>query len=271
MKLIMVPPYKGMNWTPTRGQYMLRELVDNMKRKGQLEGVEIDIDDGYPFPAEIDPLLRDEEFIVHISVGVAKRVRYYSDMGKHDAIIQTGDLDPGFLAGRTLSKVPFASAAHAAIHMASLVGDRFTFFAMNNVSAMIVRRMVRHYGFDHKLVSVRFPSYSSTYAASFTREHPKEERIKFPEVKKIVNDLTVQCQAAIEKDRADSLILGCPAIEVFEDEVRESLNAAGYGEIPIIVSLYAAVEMAMAMVNMKLIQARRAYPTSGLKAKPEFR
>ena len=81
MKLILIPPYKGMNWTPEKGQFMVRELVDNMKKQGQLEGVDVDIDDGYPFPEELDSLLRDDEFLAHISMGCVKRVRHYSDMG----------------------------------------------------------------------------------------------------------------------------------------------------------------------------------------------
>ena len=77
MKLILIPPYKGMNWTPTQGQYMLVELVANMEKRGQLEGIEIDIDEGWPYPTEIDPVNRDEQFLTHISVGVVKKVREY--------------------------------------------------------------------------------------------------------------------------------------------------------------------------------------------------
>ena len=42
-------------------------------------------------------------------------------------------------------------------------------------------------------------------------------------------------------------------------------------EIPLICEFSAAVEMAKAMVNMKLIQAPRAYPNDFFKAKPECR
>ena len=271
MKLILVPPYKGMNWTPTQGQYMLRELVANMEKKGQLEGVEIDIDDGYSFPTEIDAMLRDDEFMAHISVGVVKRVRHYSEVGKYDAIVQTGDLEPGFFGSRVVSRIPFTSVAHSSFHVASLIGERFTFFAVTDPCAMIVRRFAGNCGFDHKLVSVRYPSLSSTYLASFVKNYKKEERSKVPEVKEIVATLTAQCIAAINEDRVDSIIFGCPAVQVYADEVRQELDKKDYSEIPIINGLYAAVEMAKAMVNMKLTQTPRAYPTDALKAKPGFR
>ena len=50
MKLINIPPYRGVgiNYSPTEGHFMIRQLIDNMREKGQLEGVEIDIDEGCP-------------------------------------------------------------------------------------------------------------------------------------------------------------------------------------------------------------------------------
>ena len=53
--------------------------------------------------------------------------------------------------------------------------------------------------------------------------------------------------------------------------MRGELHGAGYSEIPLICALPAAVEMAKAMVNMKLVQAPRAYPSHALQAKPTFR
>ena len=288
MRIVIVPPYKGSNWAPEKGQYMIRELVDNMRERGQLEGVEIDIDDGTPLPEELDYQRKTQKvsFLDYISVGVAQRVRYFSDLGQYDAIVQTGDLDPGFVSSRTISKIPFVSAGHAGIHIASLIGNRFTFFAMKDTSCNTARRFIRDYGFDHKVISVRgayTPSSSPTAYGKFThmdssawrflvRDYPnKEERFKLPEAVGIVKGLTDQCIAAIEKDRVDSIILGCPVISVFEEPLRQSLDEAGYSEIPIIVSQYAAVELAKTLVSMKLSQAQRAYPTYELKTAPEFR
>ena len=98
----------------------------------------------------------------------------------------------------------------------------------------------------------------------------KEERDKVPEVRKIIDDIKTQCIAAIEKDRVDSILLGCEPFLAFEDELRQGLDEAGYNEIPIIFEAAAAVEMAKAMANMKLLQTARAYPSHALKAKPEY-
>jgi len=83
MRIVLIPPYKGMQYIPGVGQYMLHELVDGLRLKGQLKGVEVDIDDGFTYPADIDPVARDEEFGAHISTGIVRKVKEYSDSGKY--------------------------------------------------------------------------------------------------------------------------------------------------------------------------------------------
>ncbi len=269
MKIIDIPPYRSVNYTPTKGHYLVVEIIENMRRRGQLEGVEIDIDDGYP----VDPAVvsSDEEVLAHITVGFLKRVREISAMGKYDAIVTSGSIEPGFFAGRMISKIPIAYCLHSAVHMASLIGDKFTIIEQADPMGPIIRHYVQLYGLGHKLASIRTISRSSTHTMGLILKYKKEERIKVPEVKKLIDDVVAQCIAAIEKERVDSLILGCPPLQCFEDEIRQALDKAGYGEIQLISELPAAVEMAKAMVNMKLVQSPRAYPSDALKTKPEFR
>jgi Asp/Glu/hydantoin racemase len=275
MKIVIIPAYQGAGHNPAEGHYVTNELLANMRKKGQLDGVDVDLDDGYPFPPEVagrfnpPPRERNEEFLAYINLGIVKRVRAYLEMGKHDAIVQEGDLDPGFFGARFVSKVPFTSVTHAAIHVASLIGERCSIIAMDDWPAKIIRRIVQNYGFDQKVASVRRWPLSS--AQLIVRKYKKEERIKVPEIKRAIEDLARQCIAAIEKEKVDSLIFGCAGVQVFADEAREELDKAGYSEIPIITGLSAAVEMAKAMVNMKLTQAPRAYLSPKIKAEPEFR
>lgn len=66
-------------------------------------------------------------------------------------------------------------------------------------------------------------------------------------------------------------IIGSPHQQWFLDEVRHGLDAKGYQEIILMGAFAAAAEMARAIVNMKLMQSARAYPSDLLKAKPAFR
>jgi Asp/Glu/hydantoin racemase len=270
MKLIVIPPYKNVkNYSPEEGQFMAHELLANMKKKGQLEGVDVDVDDA--FPTEHPGTNRDEEFLAYISVGVIKKVREYSEMGEYDGIVLYGSIEPGFFGARLVSRIPVATAVHSAVHVASLIGDRFTIIEATDPQTQIVRHFVQVHGLGHKLASVRHVSYSSTATMGFVRKYKKEERSKVPEVKKFIENIVAQCKDTIERDRVDSIIIGCIPLQCFEDEIRQGLDKAGYDEIQIIHEFSAALEMTKAMVNMRLIQAPRAYPGDSLKAKPEFR
>ena len=270
MKLIAIPPYRLIKYTnPAEWGAVYLEIIADMREKGQLEGVEIDLDKGHA--TEHSAETRDEEILAGITVGFLKRVRICSEMGTYDAIVSPGGMEPGFLAARQVSKLPFAGAVHASFHVASLLGDRFSVIGTVDPVMLMVRRHAQIYGLDQKLASLRGVSYSSSFLREIIIKYKKEERVQVPEAKKFVDDTVAQCIVAIEKDRADCLIIGNPGMQCFEDDIRQRLAETGYAEIQLIGQFQSAVEMARAMVNMKLVQAPRAYPSDYLKAKPEFR
>ena len=41
-----IPPSKGLFYSPEVGRYREFELIENIRKKGQLEGVEMDVDEG---------------------------------------------------------------------------------------------------------------------------------------------------------------------------------------------------------------------------------
>ena len=269
MKIISIPPYRRTKDIPKERRLIELELIEKMREKGQLEGVEMDIDDGYYIEDMTES--RDEEFLAKITLLAIKKVREYCEMGKYDAIIQVGTMGMGFFASRMISKIPVVTAVHAGFYVASFIGDRFTLIEATDPQALIARHWAQLYGVNNKLASVRCISTSSTYMSMLIHKHKKEERITAPETKKLINNIVSQCIKAIEEDGADTLVLGCTPLQCFEDEVRQGLDESGYDEVPLICELPAAVEMAKAMVNMKLSQAPRAYPSDSLKVKPVFR
>ncbi len=270
MKLIDIGPYAGAKASgkDENGRPIVLELVDNMRKKGQLEGVEIDTDCGTTRPGKTG---RDDEVLTHISVGVLEKIRQYSEMNQYDAIVCRGSLEPAFYAGREISKIPVAFALHSAVHAASLIGDRFSILEVTDPMAYIARRNVEAYGLGRKLVSVRALGISSIDAGTLIYAHKKADRAKDPGIRGMLDKAMAQCRLAIEKDGADTIIIGCTPLQYLEDEFRQCLDNAGFREIPLICEFSAAVEMAKVMVNMKLKQAARAYPCDELMSKPEYR
>ena len=267
MKLVLIPPYQNpaVSWG-----WVLREVVDDFVKKGRLEGVEVDVDEG--FFHESASSSRDEEFFANVTLGVLKRVRECYETGKYDGIVLTGALDPGFVAARAMCDIPVTTGIHAGVHVASLIGDRCSILMATAPGGLMVRHVVERYGFGHKVKSVRYAGHSTTEMYGFLCKYKdnKEERTKDPGIKKIIDDIMAQGIEAIEQDRIDTFILGCEPFLTCEDEVRRRFDEAGYGEIQVVSSVAAAVELAKAMVNMKLVKAPRAYPSPALKAKPEY-
>src|SRR3989304_283274 len=198
MRLINIGPYgnaKSANKTTT-GRPIIEELIDNMRKKGQLKGVEIDTDTGTTIPAKDG---RDDDVLAQISVGVLEKIREYSAMNKYDAIVCRGSLEPGFHAGRQISKIPVAFALHSAVHVASLIGDRFSLLDVTDPLAHIARRHVEEYGFGHKLVSVRRVDCSSLAMGSLVSSRKKADRANDPQVKELLNVAMVQCVSSVGK------------------------------------------------------------------------
>ncbi len=267
MRLVAIPPYRNpaVEWG-----WVLRQLVEDYRKFGGLEGIEVDVDEGYLVESASER--RDEEVLALISVGIIKKVREYSEMGRYDGIVLTGAIDPGFVPARLVSTIPVTGAIHSALHVASLIGERVSEIHTVPSSSLIVRHLAERYGLTHKLASVRIPGHTSTEAFGFLKKYRDNwpERLNDPGLMKIMDDLTTDCIAAIQENRADALILACEHLQACADGVRQRLDRAGYGEIPIIRALPAGLEMAKAMVNMKLPQTARAYPGHNLKAAPKY-
>ena len=177
MRLIDIPPYRGMNYSPEEGHFLVKEIVDNMKKRGQLDGIELDIDEGYP--TEYRGENRSEIILASITAGFLERVREVNEMGKYDAIVTSGSIEPGFHAGREISNIPIAFSVHSGVYMAAILGDRFSIIELTDEMGQIIRRYVDGYGLGHKLMGIRTIGRSSTQMASMIITHKKEVRVLF--------------------------------------------------------------------------------------------
>lgn len=269
MKLLTIPPYKGFNYTPEEGRFIEQAILNNMRRKGQLEGVQVDLDNGYDVGHREDN--RDEAFLAEISLGMIKQVKLYCDTGKYDGIICLGSMGMGFMAAREISKIPITTAVHSGYYIAAILGERFTLIEATDPQALIARHWAQVYGINDKLASVRYASASPTYMTKLIHKYRNDQAEKVPEMMALVEQITEQCIAAIDEDRADSLILGCTPLQYFEDQIRAKLDEKGYGEIRLVSQYPAAIELCKLMVSMKLTQSPRAYPSPSLLAKPKYR
>lgn len=270
MKIISIPPYKLTRYKAEDGRFVEVELLNKMRAKGQLEGVQIDLDEGYLVPEESNKN-RDEEFLARINLGTMLKVKEYVAKGGYDAIITHGTMGMGWFASRMLARIPVVTAVWAGMHVATLLGERFSLIEATDAQALVARHNALLYGLSDKMASVRYITHTSTDISIIIHKTSREQRLKNPDFKEVVDDMVKQCVKCIEIDRADTLVFGCTPLQLFDVEVREGLDKQGYDEIPIVCEYSAAVELAKLMYNMKLVQSPRANPPHSLKAKPEFR
>ncbi len=271
IRIIDIPPYQraGVNYDPAEGHFMMKALIADLRANGQLQGVEITVDEGEP--TEHGEESRDDVVFATIAVGIVKRIKAACESGKYDAIVTQAGIEPGFLAAKTISTLPIAYPVHSALHFASAIGEKCCVLTTTDAQSQTVRRNAQLYGLGHKVTSVRYVLRSSTYTMALVRKYPKAQRLNAPEVKEFVDSVVNQFVRAIEDEGVDTVIIGSPHQQCFLDEVRVGLNEKGYGEIQLLGAFACAVDMARAMVNLKTSQAPRAYPNDKLKAKAAFR
>jgi len=72
----------------------------------------------------------------------------------YDAVVPLGFLDLGVEGGRSAVDIPVIGPMEAALHLASMLGDRIGLIAYHEVQFPNLEPMVRRYGMQHKVVGI---------------------------------------------------------------------------------------------------------------------
>ena len=165
----------------------------------------------------------------------------------YDAVA-TGCLDePGVPAAKEAVTIPVVGEAEAAMHIASMVGRRFSFLLPGEESgsmrgghgALPIEDLARKYGFISKLASLR----SVSSAGSLDFADPAEG---------LPQATLEQARLAVEEDGADAVI-GYGSIEII-GYLRQHLD------VPVIDPIQSAAIMAETLARLRLAQSKRAFP-----------
>jgi len=163
-----------------------------------------------------------------------------------DGVIIYCFADPGLAAARERLSVPVVGLCQPSMHVASLIGDRFTVLLAGSERLFVSKRAVvlqriRGYGFAHKCASIR--PLGVPVLALETQQDEKLRR------------LIVEARAAIAEDGADTIVLGCGGILHLGTQVQEEVG------VPIVIPALAALKMCEALIEMGLAQSKTAFPT----------
>ncbi|WP_315096151.1 aspartate/glutamate racemase family protein [uncultured Cellulomonas sp.] len=138
--------------------------------------------------------------------------------------------DPGLDAARELAHGPVIGIAEAAMHVAALVGRRFSVVTTLGRTRARARELADRYGFRDACVAVR-----ACEIPVLALEDPGAQR-----------RLTDECRRAVEQDGADAIVLGCAGMA--------SLCAAIADEVgvPVVDGVAAGTVLAQSLVTLGL-------------------
>ena len=150
-----------------------------------------------------------------------------------DAVVIGCLLEPGVTAAKEAVRIPVVGTAAAALHLASLAAQKFSFLkpGVGDGEDSGLADLVRAYGFDDQLASIRSVDVSSPLAFADSQATDR-----------LVEMLLTEARLAMVEDGAQAII-GYGGYEIFR-ELRRNLP------VPVINPIQAAVIVAEALVRV---------------------
>lgn len=163
-----------------------------------------------------------------------------------DAVVIDCMRDPGLQVARELVSIPVVGPAEATMHLASMLGHRFSIVTVLSRLVPLFENLGRVYGVGDKLASVR------------SVEIPVLELEK--DANRLLRALVDQSVNCIVEDGAHVIVFGCTGMLGYAGKVLEGLKRLGHEGIPVIDPLPTAVRTAELFVDLRLSQSKRTYP-----------
>lgn len=161
-----------------------------------------------------------------------------------DAVVVDCMGDPGVEACREAVDIPVIGPAEASMHLAAMLGHRFSVLTVVDTLIPVVERQARRYGVADKLASVRSFNVPVLDLAS-------DQGATFDAVMAVA-------EAAVRQDGAHVLIPGCTGLAGFAPRIQEELARRGC-EVPVLDPPPVALKLAESIVSLGLRHSRRTY------------
>ena len=148
----------------------------------------------------------DEAFAIPPTLDLVKK----ANAEGYDAIILACFSDPGLEAAKEISIIPVLGIEESSLHMAAMLGARFTIVTPRRERIPSKKEHVHIRGLNHFLASVR----SLDLSVAETDANPEKTKERIFEV----------ARQAVEADGAEVIILGCGGMAGYSDEMEDKLN-----------------------------------------------
>ena len=169
--------------------------------------------------------------------GVLRLVRKANEEG-YDVVIIACFSDPGLGAAREISKILVLGIQETSLHIAAMLGHRFTILTPLPHRVPKKERDVRGLGLGEALASVRALGLTVTE----TEAEPERTKARILDV----------ARAAVEEDGAEVLVLGCAGMAGYASEIEKKLG------IVVIDPVTVTFKVAEGLAEMGLRHSKRA-------------
>ena len=167
-----------------------------------------------------------------------------AERDKFDAVVISCFFDPGLKAAREAVSIPVTSAGESSLHLACSLGERIGIVTTVSNSIPVIRHQVRSLGLESHLATVRAVSLGV---------------LELDGGANTVNALFRESMSAIAEDKADTIVLGCTGMAEAAAALQGKIRAANI-DAPVVDPLRAAIQLAEALVKLKLRHSRISYP-----------
>jgi allantoin racemase len=175
------------------------------------------------------------------SYELVKMVQSARDEG-YDAIVIACYSDPGIVAAKEICDFPVVGIAEATMHMACMLGRKFTVLTTSQARVPSKEAYVWANGLGSRLASVR-PLGVSVVETSHDPQKTKDA-------------VLAVARTAIDEDGAEVIILGCAGMAGYAEELAQELG------VPVLDPNTIALKTAELMVDLQLKASRRGYYAS---------
>ena len=189
---------------------------------------------------------RDEALAVP---GILAKAVQAEQEGADGVIIDCMD-DPGLDAARELVSIPVVGPAQASMHLAALLGHRFSVLTTLEQDIPMVEAQVARYGLATKLASVRalnIPVLSLD-----------------DDVEATMQVLVNLSEGAVREDGAHVIVPGCTGLAGLAPRIQAGLAERGC-EVPVLDPPSVAMKLAESLVDLGQAHSKRTYPQPPVK------
>lgn len=209
------------------------------------------------------PVETREEFAL-AAAGRLAIVREACESGKYNGIVLLGGGEPGFIESREITRpygIPVTACAFSQMHVASMLGNRFSVIDLSEVHNMYYYDLVVKHRFEQRCASIRNINYPLPRPphSGESQVHLAKNKVLRGESSEIMDAAVREAVAAIEEDGAEVLTFGCSALFWMRPILQKRLDDLGW-EVPVLEGYRCAITLCKAMVDMGITSSGLTYP-----------